>query len=68
MMNKFERWIMNRIIRKEVIQGFDHDERIINMYRMIRIACENEFTEDNVYTRNAYLRECHEASLEELIK
>jgi hypothetical protein len=67
-MNRFERWFMKRIIRREVRQGYDHQERITEMYRMIRVACENEFTEDNLITQNVYLREWHENSLRKLTK
>lgn len=67
-MSPFERWFMKRIIRKEVRQGYDHQERITEMYRMIRVACEDEFYEDNLITQNAYLREWHEASLRKLSK
>ena len=67
-MTRFEQWIMKRIIRKEVRQGFDHAERITEMYRMIRTACEREFYEDNVMSQNAYLREWHEASLRKISK
>lgn len=59
---------MNRIIRREVRQGYDHAERITDLYRMIRVACENEFYEDNISTQNAYLREWHQASLRKLSK
>jgi hypothetical protein len=67
-MNRFERWFMKRIIRREVRQGFDHQERITAMYRMIRVACENEFYEDNVTSQNAYLTEWFEKSLRKTTK
>ncbi len=62
-MNVFERWFLKRVIARECIQGFDHPERITNLYKEIRIACENEFTEDNVPTLNHSLREWFENSL-----
>lgn len=68
MMTKFEQWIMKRIIRKEVRQGADHPQRITELYRMVRVACENEFYEDNILSQNAYLREWHEDSLRKLSK
>jgi hypothetical protein len=67
-MNRFERWFMNRIIRREVRQGFDHHGQITELYRMIRMACENEFYEDNLVTQNSYLREWFENSLRKLSK
>ena len=62
-MNKFEEWMMKRIIRREVRQGFDHPQKIIGLYKMIRVACENEFYEDNTVTMNSYLTEWFEKSL-----
>lgn len=64
-MNWFERWFLRRIIRKQVQQGYTHDLRITALYREIHDAAKREFYEDNVYTRNAYLREWFEASLDE---
>lgn len=56
-MNKFEEWMMKRIIKREVRQDYDHDTKITNLYTMIREACENEFNEDNVPTLNYSLTE-----------
>ena len=61
-MNKVEEWFMKRIIKREVRQG-DHQKKIINLYREIRVACEQEFYEDNVVTMNSYLTEWFEKSL-----
>ena len=62
-MNKFERWFLNRVFRKQVQQDFNHSTRITELYTMIRCAVENEFREDNVITQNYYLREWFENSL-----
>jgi len=62
-MNKLERWFFNRIIRNQVRQGFEHVDRITEMYRMIRVEAEREFYEDNVVTMNSYLTEWFEDSL-----
>ena len=62
-MNKFEKWIMNRIIQREVRQGPAHRQNIIDLYKMIRIACEQEFYEDNTVTMNSNLTEWFEKSL-----
>ena len=45
-MNRFERWFLQRVFRKQVRQG-GHDQRITELYSMIRAAAEQEFTEDN---------------------
>lgn len=62
-MNRFEEWFMNRIIQREVRQGFDHQRKITDLYKMIRVACEREFYEDNTVTMNSNLREWFEKSL-----
>jgi hypothetical protein len=62
-MNKFERWFLKRIIAREVTQGFSHVDRITDLYRMIRVACEHEFYEDNLPTMNANLTYWFEDSL-----
>jgi len=67
-MSPFERWFMKRIIRKQVRQGFDHPQRITDLYTMIRSAAEDEFYEDNVVTLNSCLTEWFERSLRKLTK
>lgn len=55
--------MMKRIIRREVRQDYNHHEKITNLYKLIRIACENEFYEDNTVTMNSNLTEWFERSL-----
>lgn len=57
-MSRFERWILRTIFARQVCQGFDHNDRIAELYGLIREACDNEFTEDNSPTRDVHLREC----------
>jgi hypothetical protein len=64
-MNKFEKWFLNKIIQREVRQGFDHPKRITNLYKMIYDNCKQEFSEDNIATLNSNLREWFENSLKE---
>ncbi len=61
-MNAFEKWFVKRTIAKEVIQGPDHARNIEALYAMIREACEEEFTEDNAPTMDAFLLERFEAA------
>jgi hypothetical protein len=61
-MNKFERWFLKRILKKEVCQGFDHDLRIQALYKMIRNAAAQEFNEDNKATLDSTLQEWFERS------
>lgn len=67
-MTVFERWFLRRIIKKQVRQDYDHNEKITDIYREIRIACENEFYEDNLVTMNTNLTEWFEASLRKSTK
>lgn len=57
-MNNLERWLVKRIFARAVLQGFDHEERITELYFMIRDAAEAEFTEDNTPTLDAFLAKC----------
>lgn len=54
-MNKFEHWFLKRILKKIVRQG-GQDAKIHNLYRMISLATEAEYTEDNIFTRDDFLR------------
>ena len=56
-MTKFEKWFVRRVIRKEVRQGPDHAYNIAMLYKMVRNACNEEFTEDNALTMDYFLRE-----------
>ena len=56
-MNKFEKWFINRILKREVKQSSVHAKNISNLYGMIREVCESEFTEDNDPTLNSFLKE-----------
>jgi hypothetical protein len=58
-MTKFETWLLKRLLKREVRQG-NHIARIQNLYSLIRDAVCNEFTEDNIPTTDAFLRELFE--------
>jgi hypothetical protein len=62
-MNKFEEWILNRTIRREVIQG-NHKRKIFNLYAMIIDAARDEFTEDTKPTLDSFLKEIHQDALD----
>jgi hypothetical protein len=66
-MNWFDRWMFERIVWKQVKQGYDHDERIIEMYDTIRYACHDEFIEDSCITLNRNLTEWFNISKEKEI-
>jgi len=60
--NILEKWLMRRIIMREVKQGYCHKLRVRMMYAQIREACEAEFTEDNAPTLDAFLLELFEST------
>lgn len=62
-MNSFERWMLRRIVRKEVRQDYDHDKKIAALFGMIISAARREFSEDNEPTSQAYLMEWFERAL-----
>lgn len=62
-MSPLERWWLRKLLARQVRQGFDHPQRIRELYAEIRMACTREFYEDNKATRDEYLREWFEASL-----
>lgn len=61
-MNRFEKWLVTRIIRREVTQGATHLRNITGLYQMVREACADEFYEDNAMTLDATLHECFVAA------
>jgi hypothetical protein len=61
-MTKIQRWFLRRLLRQEVVQGPDHARRISELYGLIREAAENEFTEDNAPTMDAFLSECFQTT------
>lgn len=65
-MTPIEQWYIRRIIKREVRQDYDHPQKITNLYRMIREAAENEFTEDNIPTLNSALTDWFNDSLRKI--
>ena len=56
-MTRLERWLLRRLLAREVRQGAQHHLRIIGLYREVRLAAMHEFREDPVPSLNAFLRE-----------
>ena len=59
-MKRLTKFILCRICKKLVIQGPWHKSNIIEYYKIMRDAAENEFTEDNKPTLDSFLTECHQ--------
>jgi hypothetical protein len=62
-MNAFDTWMMKRIAKKQVEQGYHHSEKITEMYRVINQAAREEFNEDSESSLKGYLTEWFEHSL-----
>lgn len=51
--------------REAVIQGYDHDVRITNYFKVLVKEARAEFYEDNKPTLDSFLREQFEKALEQ---
>ena len=60
-MTKFQKWVFTAIVRRQVTQG-NHKAQILEMYMLIREACEREFFEDNTPTLDSFLKELFDES------
>lgn len=60
-MTKIERWLLKRIFSKAVIQG-GHQERITEIYRLLREVAVDNYPEDNQPTIDDALRESFEST------
>jgi len=54
----FENWILNRIIKKTVLQG-NQDKKIQDLYGSIIVAAKEQYTEDNDTSLRTYLEDMH---------
>jgi hypothetical protein len=59
--NRLEKWLLKRLFAKAVKQG-SHQILVPMLYKMIRVAWEDEFTEENLPTIDANLREHFEST------
>ncbi len=55
--------VLQHICKHLVKQGYTTNKDITEYYRIIRMAAQEEFTEDNKPTLDAYLLECFQDSL-----
>lgn len=62
-MKKLKEWLLKRLIREQVKQGPNHERNIREMYRTIRLACQDEFYEDNQLSLDLYLRDRFEDAI-----
>ena len=65
-MTSIESWFLNRLLKREVTQGYRHQNNIRNLYRLIYGAAKEEFCEDNNPTLEDFLTEQYEEALKEI--
>lgn len=53
---------MKRIFARLFTQGFYHERNIASVYSLVREVCNEEFTEDNVATRDDHLNEIFQST------
>jgi hypothetical protein len=61
-MSRFERWILRRLLSKQLDQGPALEKRIAEVFAEVRAAYAHRYYEDNVFTQDTMLRECFEAT------
>jgi hypothetical protein len=57
-------WLLRRLCRKLVKQGYYHKTNITQYFRIMYQAAMVEFTEDNKPTLDAFLQECFDDAKE----
>lgn len=62
MLNRFEQWMLERLIAKVVRQECGHQKNITALYRTIYKRAKRTFYEDNKPTLDGFLDECFEDS------
>lgn len=61
-LTKFQIWLLKRIFKSAVVQGYHHTSNIATIYSLLRQAACDEFTEDNEVTIDDFLRENFEST------
>lgn len=64
MLNKFEQWLLQRLLDKIVRQDHAHNRNITRLYRRIYCTAERVFYEDNKPTLDSFLDECYQRGKE----
>jgi len=58
---------LQKLAKKAVLQG-QHKNRIIDYYTTLALEFHDQFTEDNLATMKSFLKECFNASMQNLEK
>ena len=62
-MNRFERWFLMRVFKRQLTQGYGHFDNLQELFRMIYWTWAREFTEDNRSTHDTCMRDALERTL-----
>ncbi len=68
MLNRFERWMLERLIAKVVRQECRHKENITALYQAVYDRARYSFYEDNKPTLDSFLDECYQDAKVEAIR
>ena len=60
MLNRFEKWMLNKILKKIIRQECNHQKNITKLYSTIYTHAREAFYEDNKPTLDSFLDECYE--------
>ena len=60
-MSTIEIWLLEGLLKKIVRQGYQ-ENKIRTLFAMLRLAVDEEYTEDNLVTRNVFLRELFDST------
>ena len=60
MLNRFEKWMLNKILKKIIRQECNHQKNITALYGEIYARAREAFYEDNKPTLDSFLDECYE--------
>lgn len=66
MKHKIIWFILEKICKFLVIQGYHHQSNIEKYYKIMGKAIDEQFTEDNCFTRDEFSSKCFKKSLRSL--
>lgn len=61
-MNLITRWVLKRIAKKLIKQGYSHRANLEAWYKIMQEALDEEFIEDNFYGLRAFSQEVYNAA------
>lgn len=61
-MNRFELWIIKRVMQRACIQG-DHKRKIIVFHKLFFKIFRDSFSEDSTLTAQGFMMECYREAI-----